>query len=104
MEFSKDLDVEEKDELIMGNKSRIIQSNIGKNTIKWMPTINESGVNTISITPDKIINSWYGNISLHEETDSYKGLRAPQIGAVYAVLAHWTVSKEIATVVIPTCV
>ena len=102
MEFSKDLDVEEKDELSMGNKSRIIKSNIGKNTIKWIPTINESGVNTISITPDKIINSWYGNISLHEETDSYMGLRAPQIGAVYAVLAHWTVSKEIATVVIPT--
>ncbi len=30
------------------------------------------------------------------------GLRGPQIGAVHAVLGHWAVSDEIATVVMPT--
>lgn len=31
-----------------------------------------------------------------------KGLRPPQIGALHAVLAHWTVSHDPATVVMPT--
>jgi type I site-specific restriction endonuclease len=30
------------------------------------------------------------------------GLRPPQIGALHATLAHWTVSDEVATVVMPT--
>ena len=30
------------------------------------------------------------------------GLRPPQIGAIYAVQAHWTVNTDIATVVLPT--
>ena len=31
-----------------------------------------------------------------------KGLRGPQIGAVHAVHAHWTVSDAPATIVMPT--
>lgn len=30
------------------------------------------------------------------------GLRPPQIGALYAILAHWTVSEQPATIVMPT--
>src|SRR5690606_31530839 len=31
-----------------------------------------------------------------------KGLRRPQIGALYTALAHWSVSEEPATIVMPT--
>ena len=31
-----------------------------------------------------------------------RGLRSPQIGAIYAALAHWRMSSEVATVVLPT--
>jgi superfamily II DNA or RNA helicase len=51
--------------------------------------------------------SWEGQIELTEEqrtgdTVTRPGLRPPQIGAVYAVLAHRTTTDEPATVVMPT--
>ena len=41
-------------------------------------------------------------IFIFTKKQKQKGLRGPQLGACYAVLAHWTVSSEIATVLIPT--
>jgi superfamily II DNA or RNA helicase len=51
-----------------------------------------------------IINSWNNAFSYLEEKplENIKGLRAPQIGAVHAVHAHWTVSQEPATIIMPT--
>lgn len=74
----------------------------GKNIISRLSSTQVSDRSVISKTPSEIISSWNGNIHLHEETETNKGLRGPQLGACYAVLAHWTVSSEIATVVIPT--
>src|SRR6185369_4975378 len=51
-----------------------------------------------------INDSWQGTFSyLPEDVDrQINGLRPPQIGGVHAVHAHWTVSNEAATVVMPT--
>jgi superfamily II DNA or RNA helicase len=51
-----------------------------------------------------IINSWNNAFSYLEEkpVENIKGLRSPQIGAVHAVHAHWTVSEEPATIIMPT--
>lgn len=51
--------------------------------------------------------SWHDRITLKEEIREngniiQRGLRSPQLGAVYAVLAHKTVSNDPATVVMPT--
>ena len=51
--------------------------------------------------------SWHDQFSFKQErsdgvTLTQKGLRPPQIGALYATLAHWTVSDEAATIVMPT--
>ena len=50
--------------------------------------------------------SWDGAFQFLEERRSdnelIPGLRQPQIGALYASLAHWRVTSEIATVVMPT--
>ncbi len=54
-----------------------------------------------------IIESWRGCFRFKAEQRegdevTERGLRPPQIGALYAALAHWTVSHEPATIVMPT--
>lgn len=53
---------------------------------------------------DTIIASWDNAFAYKREnvTGRIDGLRPPQIGALYAVQAHWTVNSDPATVVLPT--
>jgi superfamily II DNA or RNA helicase len=50
--------------------------------------------------------SWSDALSMREETGEdatyVPGLRPPQIGAIHAIKAHWVVSSEPATLVMPT--
>lgn len=48
--------------------------------------------------------SWTGAFKYKREDVALKveGLRPPQIGAIYAVQAHWTINVDPATVVLPT--
>ena len=51
-----------------------------------------------------IVESWQGAFSYLAENQNkgINGLRLPQIGAVHAIHAHWAVSNEPATIVMPT--
>lgn len=54
-----------------------------------------------------IVDSWKDRFEFHQERvglDGVRepGLRRPQIGALYAALAHWSVSDAAATIVMPT--
>lgn len=56
---------------------------------------------------EKTLRSWKGKLTLRaEEVENAqvitKGLRPPQIGAVFATQAHWSVTNAPATVVMPT--
>lgn len=64
---------------------------------KWLrsPTPNAE-------TPEDVLRSWQGAFQFIEEDGDTPGLRSPQVGALYATLAHWTVSEGEATVVLPT--
>ena len=55
-------------------------------------------------TLTEINNSWENSLTLKKENRErgIKGLRRPQIGAIYATLGHWEVSNETATLVMPT--
>lgn len=48
--------------------------------------------------------SWLGAFAYKREDSgrNIEGLRPPQIGAIYAVQAHWTVNSDPATIVLPT--
>jgi superfamily II DNA or RNA helicase len=48
--------------------------------------------------------SWRGGFSYVEENEAANvvGLRPPQIGAVHAIHAHWTITDDTATIVMPT--
>lgn len=52
------------------------------------------------------IASWTGAFSFIQEREvnghERSGLRRPQVGALHAVLAHWTVARGLGTVVMPT--
>ncbi len=56
--------------------------------------------------PSEIVDSWKGDFTIKEEhkdeTTQINGLRDPQIGSIYATLAHWRSSDETGTVVLPT--
>lgn len=56
---------------------------------------------------EAILDSWVQGFSFKaERRDAHKvierGLRPPQIGALHAALAHWTVTNDPATIVMPT--
>jgi len=93
----------------------VIQSRTGR----FSPTLQECHADlTKWITPkaSKVITdadpravraSWRDSFKVIEEEvlsdgSIVPGLRPPQTGALYATLAHWTVSKEAATIVMPT--
>lgn len=52
----------------------------------------------------QVLKSWHNSFKYLEENSkkNIKGLRPPQIGAVHAVHAHWAISKQAATIVMPT--
>lgn len=51
-----------------------------------------------------VIESWDQSFQHKREelTANIDGLRPPQIGAIYAIQAHWTVNSDPATIVLPT--
>jgi len=55
-------------------------------------------------TSEKIRKSWQGQFSFNTEKADDPGLRPPQLGALYATLAHFSVGEihDPATVVLPT--
>jgi len=75
--------------------------------LKWFkhPDITKISVNKIDFTREtkKVINSWKDCFHFNEEKKGIeKGLRSPQIGAVHAIHAHWSVSDKTSTIVMPT--
>lgn len=51
---------------------------------------------------ENVINSWSEGVKLIEESESQKGFRTPQIGAIYSILSHLRIYNDLGTVVLPT--
>lgn len=69
---------------------------LDKNKLKQMVNDGEKEFSSAEI----VVDSWKNAFNINQ--DKTKGLRSPQIGALFATKAHWTVSRESATVVMPT--
>jgi superfamily II DNA or RNA helicase len=52
----------------------------------------------------RILSSWVGAFHYVQEdsTSGMRGLRSPQIGALHAIHAHWSICRRTATIVMPT--
>lgn len=59
---------------------------------------------TVADSYNEIRESYNGAFSFKKENldNGDEGLRSPQIGGIYAALAHWQIGKEPATIVMPT--
>ena len=79
---------------------KILKEKIGQNIIYQNV---EDKVSKI-IAPNKVIQSWENVINFIQEDESKSviGLRTAQLGAIFAIKSHWTVSNKPATVVMPT--
>ncbi|MAK61010.1 MAG: helicase [Ponticaulis sp.] len=72
-----------------------------------LPLNPKKDADEISKLCNEIGSSWSDGVAFaKEQTDGDQvikpGFRSPQIGALHALQAHWTVSEKIATVVMPT--
>ncbi len=84
-----------KDELVDGQKwlfpkSKKINSDV--DLTKICTEVHSSWVNNFNFVKEQSSNGSIENF----------GLRLPQLGALHACLAHWTVTEEIGTIVMPT--
>ena len=68
--------------------------------ISWLRHPN----NQIVDSNEEVVKSWRNQFNFKEEVyeEEIKGLRRPQIAALYSILSHMKVSRDIATVVMPT--
>ncbi len=69
--------------------------------------VGTSGFRESQLICERVTASWVDRFRIIEEirrdnTVTREGLRPPQVGALYAMLAHWKVTDEPATVVLPT--
>jgi superfamily II DNA or RNA helicase len=70
---------------------------IGNNYLAYFPVVE------VFPSADEVVCTWKQNaFNYVAETESTKGFRAAQLGAVFAVKSHWTISEKPATVVMPT--
>lgn len=92
-------------------ESEAIVSWSGTDNHKTWPNVMEVKWDVLGIldtycdTPDKVLAAWVNQFSFREdEVDGLPGLRRPQIGALHAISAHFSVGTQFepATVVLPT--
>lgn len=75
----------------------IVIINVGKNKITQLADSSEK-----LISPQSVVQSWEDSISFCKADETKFGLRSAQLGALFAIKSHWTVTKDSATVVMPT--
>lgn len=78
---------------MIGNKK------IGKNYLYYFEDDNKK-----TSTCEEVVSSWDKAVSyvVEDKTKNQRGLREAQLGAIFAIRAHWTVSDSTATIVMPT--
>lgn len=79
---------------------KLLKNTIGKNPIFQAVSDKQSKM----FSSDGILNSWDNALNFIEEDKQQNtpGFRTPQLGALFAIKAHWTVSRLPATIVMPT--
>jgi superfamily II DNA or RNA helicase len=73
---------------------------------KWITPVPYTGndLEELGRRAETARSSWRQAFVFREEDReiNQEGLRQPQVGALYAALAHWSVSNDVATIVMPT--
>ncbi len=73
--------------------------------LRWMPgrsALAEVSAADPRAVRDEVLASWQGQFEFRAASADTPGLRGAQLGALHGLLAHWSMSDETATVVLPT--
>ena len=78
------------------------RSNLNANRINFKRWLRHPDF--LNLTPEDVINTWKGKFKFvkENEEENIKGLRPPQIGALYSILAHIQNPEDKAIIVMPT--
>ncbi|MCE0521653.1 MAG: DEAD/DEAH box helicase family protein [Methylacidiphilales bacterium] len=71
-------------------------------TSHWHPEPAESPAADLRTARDAILASWASGIAYRSDQDDQPGFRTPQLGALHAIAAHWSISEKPGIVVMPT--
>ena len=92
-----------RDESVIVCRSRPQDDFLDLKSGEWVanPLLNSNNTNLFA---RNALDSWSNAFRFEEEnqTQNIIGFRKPQLGALHAIHAHWSVSKETATIVMPT--
>lgn len=86
----------EESSYLIGGKEMQIKQKIGSNVVYQEQSFESEGLLDI----DTVLKSWDNSISYSSASGT--GLRPAQLGALFSIKAHWTISQEPATIVMPT--
>ncbi|MBC8990873.1 DEAD/DEAH box helicase [Micromonospora chalcea] len=74
-----------------------------RDQLRWaMPAPSALTEVTVKAASDSVLESWRDQFRFQAATGERPGLRGAQLGALHGLLAHWSMSTETATVVLPT--
>ncbi len=76
----------------------VIKHDVGNNKILQI----QSSSHVELLSTEDVLSSWVNVLSYNTQSDEVPGLRPAQLGALFSIKAHWIVSNEPATVVMPT--
>jgi superfamily II DNA or RNA helicase len=91
--------------LLWGSKGKaVLPTEDGETPWRWLRPLPATSctIEELRARAEQVRDSWQKRFDLRMETEETSGLREPQVGALYALLAHWTMSDDAATVVMPT--
>lgn len=97
--------------LAPGDSLEGIRNGLSANQGRWLePKPIDPATDTVEAAEERcrqIVESWKGKFQfrhehLNADGEVAPGLRLPQIGALHATLAHWSVTPNAATIVMPT--
>ncbi len=81
--------------------AEVLLSAKGSDRLRWLRPM-AIATNDFYARRESVRASWEGQFAFIEDSETAPGLRPPQIGALHATLAHWTITGDAATVVLPT--
>jgi superfamily II DNA or RNA helicase len=80
------------------------EDHLARSDLRWKrpAPVKDFSLSELSAQRSAIAAEWEGQFGFQVADSTRLGLRPPQAGALHALLAHWTVSEEVATIVMPT--
>lgn len=98
----KNFEVDNGAEYVLLTSKKPTRSNLNANKIEFKRWLKHPDF--VNLTPEQVTSTWKGKFKFvkENEEENIKGLRPPQIGALYSILAHIQNPEDKAIIIMPT--